>query len=35
MADGTIVEAGPPAEILLKPNHPRTAAFLHKLIHRS
>ena len=35
MADGNIVEAGPPAEILRKPNHPRTAAFLHKLLHRS
>jgi ABC-type polar amino acid transport system ATPase subunit len=35
MADGTIVEEGPPAEILRRPVHKRTAAFLHKLLHRS
>jgi polar amino acid transport system ATP-binding protein len=35
MADGNIVEAGPPAEILRKPAHKRTAAFLHKLLHRN
>ena len=35
MADGNIVEAGPPAEILRKPTQKRTAAFLHKLLHRS
>ena len=35
MADGNIVEAGPPAEILNKPAHKRTAAFLHKLLHRT
>jgi ABC-type polar amino acid transport system ATPase subunit len=35
MADGNIVEAGPPAAILQRPSHPRTAAFLRKLLHRN
>jgi ABC-type polar amino acid transport system ATPase subunit len=35
MADGNIVEEGPPAEILRRPAHKRTATFLHKLLHRS
>lgn len=35
MAEGNIVEAGPPSEILRRPAHKRTAAFLHKLLHRN
>ena len=33
MADGVIVEQGPPEEVIGNPKHPRTQAFLRKLSH--
>ena len=33
MADGVIVEQGPPEEVIGAPKHPRTQAFLRKLSH--
>jgi len=35
MADGLVVEEGPPKDILRKPKQQRTAAFLSKLLHRN
>ena len=35
MADGNIVEEGPPRDILRAPSHKRTAAFLQKLLNRT
>ncbi len=30
---GIIVEQGPPSEVLVRPNHPRTQDFLHRVLH--
>jgi polar amino acid transport system ATP-binding protein len=30
---GVIVEHGPPAEVLVRPTHPRTQDFLHRVLH--
>jgi polar amino acid transport system ATP-binding protein len=35
MADGQIVEEGPPAEIFSAPRHPRTQAFLARILEKS
>jgi polar amino acid transport system ATP-binding protein len=32
MDDGLVVEAGPPAEVLERPRHERTRAFLSKVL---
>jgi polar amino acid transport system ATP-binding protein len=32
MDDGVVVEQGPPAEIIARPQHPRTQAFLSKVL---
>lgn len=34
MDDGLIVEQGPPRDMLHNPSHPRTRAFLHRLLRR-
>jgi polar amino acid transport system ATP-binding protein len=32
MDDGVVVEQGPPAEVIARPQHPRTQAFLAKVL---
>jgi polar amino acid transport system ATP-binding protein len=32
MDDGVVLEQGPPAEVLANPSHPRTQAFLAKVL---
>ena len=32
MADGRIVETGPPAEVLVRPADPRTRSFLQRVL---
>jgi polar amino acid transport system ATP-binding protein len=35
MDEGRIVEQGPPKEVLKKPGHDRTRAFLKKILERT